>query len=666
MTDDAAPDRESFDELRDLQQADRRQLEEAQRETLLRLALALQHAKAGTWDWDVATGTITWSPELFGLFGLDARAVSASFEAWRNALHPDDAADAESRIGQALAERNRLDSDYRVVLPGGDIRWINSVGQGLYDASGQPTRMIGLCLDITARKHAEEALQRTERSYHHQFAQNTSVMLLIDPNDGTILDANAAAERFYGFTRDQLLSRHITDINVQQATVTREAMESVPADGGVGFKFRHRLADGSVRSVEVSSSRVLFGSRAVLHSIIHDVTDRERADQENAILQAQLQQARKMESIGRLAGGVAHDFNNMLGAILGNVELALDQVGSTGTLREDLEEIKVAALRSADLTRQLLAFARKQTVSLKVLDLNRAVAGILAMLRRLIGENVQLAWLPGDELWTIRMDPSQLDQILTNLCINARDAISSVGKLTVETSNVRLDEDYRALHAESVPGDYVRLTVSDDGCGMDEETQAHLFEPFFTTKGMGKGTGLGLATVYGIVMQNHGSIEVQSEPGHGTTFKICLPRHQATPLPTRRDESGAPAVDARGTILLVEDEATVLRLAKRLLEQIGYVVLAAATPSEALRIAEEHAGEVSLLVTDVVMPEMNGRDLAKKLLSLYPTLKRLFMSGYTADVIADQGVLDDDVNFLQKPFSREALSAAVRRALDDG
>lgn len=394
-----------------------------------------------------------------------------------------------------------------------------------------------------------------------------------------------------------------------------------------------------------------------------DITERKRAELQRAKLESELLQALKMESVGRLAGGVAHDFNNMLGVILGHAELALEQVDPALPLHDDLQEIHKAATRSADLTRQLLAFARKQTVLPKVLDLNDTVAGMLKMLRRLIGEDIRLAWQPGERLWLVRVDPSQLNQILVNLCVNARDAIANVGAVTIATTNCTLDEGDCAQHAGYHAGEYVRLVVKDDGCGMNQDTLSHLFEPFFSTKGPGKGTGLGLATVYGIVQQNEGFIGVRSEAGSGTTFEIYLPRHVGEVQPSASAEP-PPARRGHGTILLVEDEPGIRRTAARMLERDGYAVLVASTPGEAIRIAEGYPGRIHLLVSDVIMPEMNGRELAGHLVRLHPELKLLFMSGYTADVIGVRGVLDGGVHFIQKPFSRSELADKVRGVLD--
>ncbi len=392
------------------------------------------------------------------------------------------------------------------------------------------------------------------------------------------------------------------------------------------------------------------------------IVQRKQAEQEREKLQAQLIQAQKMEAVGRLAGGVAHDFNNMLGVILGYGEMALAKVAKDDPLQTDLAEIITAARRSAEMTRQLLGFARRQTVMPKVVDLNDTVEGILKMLRRLIGEDIALVWLPTKSTWPVKIDPSQVDQILANLCVNARDAINGVGKITIQTSKVTLDNYFCHRHPGAVPGQFMMLAVSDDGCGMNVETTSHLFEPFFTTKEVGKGTGLGLATVYGIVKQNNGYIDFQSEPDRGTSFRIYLPRSTGEADASPKDETNLDLPGSE-TVLLVEDEPSVLQMAAEMLGQLGYRVLPATSSAQALHLAENHRDQIDLLVTDVVMPEMSGKDLAEKLKKFYPHLKTLFMSGYTADVIAHQGVLDEAACFIQKPFSRKALSVKLREAM---
>ncbi|OGV51024.1 MAG: hypothetical protein A2X49_04515 [Lentisphaerae bacterium GWF2_52_8] len=397
-----------------------------------------------------------------------------------------------------------------------------------------------------------------------------------------------------------------------------------------------------------------------------EITERKHAEDAKAKLENQLQQAHRMESVGRLAGGVAHDFNNMLGVIIGRADVAIAQLELNHPVRAHLEEIQKAASRSIDLTRQLLGFARKQTIAPKLLDLNESISGMLKMLQRLIGEDLHLSWHPKPELWLVNFDTSQIDQILTNLCVNARDAIADIGTITIETENVTVDSEYCISHAEFAPGDYVKLTVCDTGCGIDKETLSHIFEPFFTTKKTGRNTGLGLSMVYGIVKQNNGFIKVTSELGHGTSFTIYLPRYTGKNQKTEQPQTPEKRVfSGHETILLVEDEQAVLEMITDMLGSQGYTVLAANTPEEAIRIAEAQGDKVDLIITDVVMPGMNGRNLAKKLQDIYPQLKCLFMSGYTANVIAQHGVLDEGVNFIQKPFSTNDLAHKIRTTLDN-
>jgi signal transduction histidine kinase/CheY-like chemotaxis protein len=392
------------------------------------------------------------------------------------------------------------------------------------------------------------------------------------------------------------------------------------------------------------------------------LAERVLMEREREILRAQLSQAQKLESIGRLAGGVAHDFNNMLHVILGYTELAMGTVPEGAPAHGDLQEVRRAAERSARITRQLLAFARKQTIEPRGLDLNESVEGMLKMLHRLLGEDLDLAWAPAGKPVHVFLDPSQLDQILANLCVNAREAVQGVGRVTLETHSVVIDEAYCEKAPGFVPGEFSVLVVSDDGCGMDERVQEKLFDPFFTTKQ--DGTGLGLATVYGIVKQNDGFINVYSEPGQGSTFRIYLPRHHGVADATA--DRGDPVVLAAAgeTVLVVEDDPSILKLAELMLESLGYAVLGAGTAEDALAVVRGQAGPIHLLVTDVVMPGMNGRELARQLGESRPDLKVLFMSGYTSNVIAHRGVLDDDVHFIPKPFTRALLAAKVREALD--
>jgi len=536
------------------------------------------------------------------------------------------------------------------------------------DLEDQSKGVIFAALDITERKRAEEELQKLAAIVKH-----SAELVNLAAMDGQMIFLNEAGARLLGIEPAEAKCRNIMDI------IPAELMELVQQELWPALQ-EGRTWQGELRYRNLKTGRLTdcqamcftindaeTGKPVYAANISLDITERKRAEAEREKLQAQLLQAQKMESVGRLAGGVAHDFNNTLQAILGHAEMAMEQLDPAQPPYADLAEVRKAAERAAAVTRQLLAFARKQTAAPKLLDLNASVEGMLRMLRRLIGEDIDLAWLPGKGLGAVKMDPSQVDQILANLCVNARDAITGVGKVTIETRAVTFDDAYCARHAGFLPGDYVLLAVSDNGCGMDKHTLDNIFEPFFTTKDVRQGTGLGLATVYGIVKQNDGFINVYSEPGRGSTFKVYLPRHGGTPeqLPGQAD-TAAPAARGHETILLVEDEPAILKVAAMMLQELGYTVLAAASPRESLRLAETHRGKIDLLMTDVVMPEMNGLDLAKKLLGDHPDLKHIFVSGYTANVIAHHGVLEPGVHFVQKPFTMKELAQKVRQVLDHG
>jgi PAS domain S-box-containing protein len=535
---------------------------------------------------------------------------------------------------------------------------------------------LGLHQDITDRKRAEEAVKESERRLR-ALSDNLpgGLVYQIDSGrDGTerrFTYVSAGVERLHGISVAMAMEDpmriygqiHPEDVSMVAAR-ERQALETMSP---LVAEVRVLLPSGRTAwRLFTSAPRRLADGCVIWDGIETDITDRKRAEEEREKLREQLLQSQKMESVGRLAGGIAHDFNNMLSVILGHTEMLIDRLKPDDPLLDDLRTISTAAERSADLTRQLLAFARKQTVAPRVLDLNATVAEMIDMLQRLIGEDIELAWMPGADAGLVRMDPSQIDQVLANLCVNARDAIADTGEITIETGFATFDDARCATHHDCQKGDYSLLAVSDSGCGMDAATVAHLFEPFFTTKDRGKGTGLGLATVYGIVRQNNGFIQVHSEPGHGTTFRIHLPRcaEEMAAVPEKKEAAGATKSGGE-TVLLVEDEPMILDITCRMLDLLGYRTVIAATPGEAIRLAREHAGRIDLLMTDVVMPEMNGRELARNLLSLYPDLKRLFMSGYTADVIAHHGVLDPGVHFLQKPFSMNALAHKLREALAD-
>ena len=601
------------------------------------------------------------------LLGLSVSAVLADARTFYQSIVEEDLPIVLAARQTSSKNMSTSDIEVRVRHTDGEIRWAR--------VASRPRRLTdgrilwdGIQTDITTRKQAEAEARSQTALLEAQLNASIEGILVVDSKGNKILQNRRCVELWK-------IPAHIEEKHDDKEQV--EFVKNLTSDPEA---FVRQVIDLYDHPDETSRDEVSFNDGTVLDRYsapvvgkdgtyfgriwtFRDITDRKRAEQEYVKLQEQLAHAQKMESIGRLAGGVAHDFNNMLGVILGYVELALEDLDPAQPLHHVLGEVQKAANRSAALTRQLLAFARKQTIAPKVLDLNEIVVGLLKMLKRLVGENIKLDWRPDTSLWPVRIDPSQIDQILANLCVNARDAIADVGTIAVTTANATVDTEVRAAHPEAVPGDYVQLTVRDDGCGMDAETLARIFEPYFTTKGMGRGTGLGLATVYGTVRQSNGFIHVDSARGKGTTFTIYLPRHVGHAGHAQPESASAPAKLGNATILVVEDEISLLNLATTVLERLGHTVLAAATPTEAIRLAEAHKGQLQLLITDVVMPEMNGRDLAKRLLSICPGLKNLFMSGYTDDLITHHGALDEGVEFIQKPFSARDLADKVHEVL---
>ncbi len=512
--------------------------------------------------------------------------------------------------------------------------------------------------DISVRKKAELSLQESELKFR-TVVQNAQAIIFILDDNGIFLLSEGQTLSKIGLEPGEVVGMSAFELYRDNPDVLEAITRALSGE----LTRTVNVVDDVFLDVVYSPYCSVFDKRSGVIGVAIDITERIKAEKEKETLQAQLLQAQKMESVGRLAGGVAHDFNNMLSVILGHAQLAMMQCTSSEPIISHLKAIEKSALRSAELIQQLLAFARRQNVTPKILDLNDRVTGMLTMLQRLIGENIDLAWMPGAGLWPVKIDPSQIDQLLANLCVNSRDAIIGVGKVTIETENVAFDKEYCAVHTGFKCGEYVMLAVSDNGHGMNKEVLDRLFEPFFTTKEIGKGTGLGLATVYGVIKQNEGFINVYSEPDNGSTFKVYLPRFAGEAI--KETVKGTPAMPkGRGEmVLLVEDEAAILNVAREMLEKLGYKVLTAGTPGEALLQAKAQGTEISLLITDVVMPEMHGRDLAKLISDINPGLKCLFASGYTANVIAHNGVLDEGVYFLQKPFSIKDLAVKVREVL---
>jgi PAS domain S-box-containing protein len=526
--------------------------------------------------------------------------------------------------------------------------------------AGRPAALV-VAADVTERKQAEEALRHSEERFRSAF-EHSGIGMALQEMDGRYRRVNPALCDMVGYTEDELLA-------------TTYGILTHPEDLAADLEHDRRMLEGGTSSYQREKRYVHRRGHAVWVlasvSLVRDsrghpmyfLVQSQDISQRKA-LEEQLRQTQKMEAIGRLAGGVAHDFNNLLTVITGRSQLLLGRLGPDDPLRRHIDLIEKGAARAAGLTRQLLAFSRKQLLQPKVLDFNLLVSEMTGMLRRLISEDVELTTVPDRALGRVKADPTQLEQVLLNLALNARDAMPGGGRLTIETANVDLDETYARGHVAVRPGPHVMLAVSDTGVGMDAATQLHLFEPFFTTKGPGKGTGLGLATVYGIVKQSGGHVWVYSEPGRGTTVKVYLPRVEDAADP--REPVPPPAEPPRGreTVLLVEDDEGLRDLAREILEAHGYTVLEARHGVDALLTAERHRAAIHLLVTDVVMPQMGGRELAERLTALRPEMRVLYMSGYTENAIVHHGVVESGVALLQKPFTPDALPRKVREVLD--
>jgi len=542
-------------------------------------------------------------------------------------------------------------------------RWFTMYVTPLGDSGGG---VVIAHTDNTSRKRMEMALVESEKRFQDIASASSDWFWEMD-REGRYTYASESVAKVLGWTPSEMAGRSVLDGFPAGDRPGMEARYQRLFSEARGFRnlpATQVRKDGTLCHLLTSGTPLLddAGTPKGFRGLDRDVTDVRAAEEQHLRLEGELAQAQKLESIGRLAGGVAHDFNNMLGVILGQAEVAMMMPGSK-PFHPFLGEIVKAARRSGDLTRQLLAFARKQVITPRVLDLNETIQGMLKMLGRLIGEDITLAWMRKEGLWSIRMDPSQIDQILANLAVNARDAILGVGRVTIGLENVRVGKDFLQEHPEAVEGEFVALSVADSGCGIAPDVLKHIFEPFFTTKAMGKGTGLGLATVFGIVKQNEGFILVESQPGKGARFRIYLPRHQGAEAGAGGEAVPAIPTGHGETILLVEDEATVLVATRMLLEQLGYVVLPAQGAARALEIEDAFQGTLDLLLTDVVMPEMNGRELSEWIRNRRPGLPVLFMSGYTADILDPHGVLEEGVHFIQKPASVLELARGVEGVL---
>jgi two-component system cell cycle sensor histidine kinase/response regulator CckA len=574
-------------------------------------------------------------------------------------IHPDDTQPTRSSFRDLLASGTSARIALRLRNKTGEWVDVEAILSAINDDAHAVSGILLSAREITERRRVEAALRESEERYRLITENSSDLISLIElDSDPRQIYASPSYLMVLGYDPTELVDTgQLELIHPDDRSNTTDQFLRIATNGTAQATYRVRHADGSWRWIEVQATAITQQGRSYAVAVGRDITERKR-------LEDQFLQAQKMESVGRLAGGLAHDFNNLLTAIMGNLELALDALPSDHIARDDLGEIQKATDRAAGLTRQLLAFARRQAIEPRIINLNDLIRNMDKLLRRLIGEDIDLVTLPAPELGQVKADPGQIEQVIVNLAVNARDAMPDGGKLTIETRNVMLDQNYTQQHIGMAPGNYVLLAVSDTGTGIDEETLRRIFEPLFTTKEKGRGTGLGLSTCYGIIQQHGGNIWPYSEVGHGSTFRVYLPRVDA-PVeahPQQGDVSALP--HGTETVLLAEDEAAVRTMAARVLRERGYTVLEAIDGDEGLRVAREYAGPIHLLLTDVVMPHMSGRTLVDQVSGIYPSTKVLFISGYADSAIIHQGQLDPGVEFLHKPFSPSALARKVREVLD--
>ncbi len=597
--------------------------------------------------------------EIAGLTPDEARGTG-----WAAGLHPDDRERVFTAWYECARTGGEFKLDYRFRTRAGKVTWVSGNAILLADAAGEPSGFLGTISDITAKKQAIEDLHRSQERYRALFEQSLDSNVVIDGGTGEIVEFNDRAYGDLGYTREEFQQLTIADIDaIESSDDVTEHVRKIMHEGSDIFETRHRTKNGDIRDRLVSSKKLSIPGSNLVSSVWCDITERKR-------LEDQLRHVHKMEALGQLAGGVAHDFNNLLTVILANAEtlLSTSMPGAAALTDErtvvSLEQIKTAGQRAATLTRQLLAFSRKEVTRIEVLDPVTMITGTQSLLRRLIGEHITLSFEPEPDVAHIRADANQIEQMIMNLVVNAADAMPDGGTITVNVANTELSTAHVTAHTGARAGPHVVFTVRDSGVGMTPNTMSRMFEPFFTTKPVGKGTGLGLATVYGVVTRAEGHVTCESEPGKGTTFSVYLPATQSESVhPEGATSKDVPRGDE--VVLVCEDEAMVRDVTCAALRSRGYDVLVASHGREALRIADERDTPIDLLVSDLVMPEMNGLQLAKALSDRYPQMRTLFVSGYPSDIIEAPRDAGEQVEFLQKPFGPTALLRRVRRILDD-
>jgi PAS domain S-box-containing protein len=634
-----------------------------------RFELATSAVTSAIYDCAFRNGTVVWTQGLTELTGYRLDEAGPTSAWWLERVHPDDRARVEERFKSTAASGSDFEAEYRFQAKDGRYLDVLDRGRFVRDAAGRPVRIVGSMIDISARKRADAVVQTSEARHRAVLESAMDAIVGMD-HEGRVTEFNPSAERMFGRSRADVLGRELASVIIPPSyrEAHRRGVARYLATGhtvilGGRVEVTALRADGTEFPVELTVTRVRTEDPPAFNAYIRDLTEQKRAESARSSLEAQLQQAQKMEAVGRLAGGVAHDFNNLLTVITGRAHMLLTRLKPGEPMHRDVELIQKTSQRAVALTSQLLAFSRKQVVQPRVVELGPVVADLAPMLQRMIGEDLELSVGPVEGSGRVKVDPSQMQQVLMNLLVNARDAMPGGGRITVSIRDAEVNERTALGQANLPPGPYVTLAVSDTGTGMSAETAAHIFEPFFTTKDQGKGTGLGLSTVYGIVEQSRGHIEVQSELGRGTTFTIYLPR-VAEPL-----TAGAPAEATRRlrttarTVLVVDDEPEVLELATEILRRVGYSVLEASDGPAALEVAARHPGEIHLLMTDMVMPGMSGRDLAERMRARRASLRVLYISGYVQDASARAALASEHSAFVAKPFTPEFLIDRVRELL---
>lgn len=632
--------------------------------------LALDAAQLGWWQYYPERQLSVWDARYGEIFELSGTGCHID-EIVDSRIHPEDRSPLMEKVERYLRTDDDyvFDAEYRLRCDEGRIKWIQAYGiktSDQTDPRGESVCMVGTVEDISERKQIELDLVASEKRLR-VFIENAPAALVMMDNEMRYLCYSQQWLELFGLNgRDMIGQNHYEVFPEIPEKIRRNHRRVLQGEHLSSKNEKIERKDGVVQIVNWSAIpwKDRDGSIGGLILFIDDITRQKAIEEEKENLVNQLNQAQRMESVGRLAGGVAHEFNNMLSVILGFTEFAMDKVTCSDEIYEDLLEVKNAANRSVDITQQLLTFARKQTAEPQIIDMNDAISGLLKMLQQLIGENIKLTWVPQSQLWRVRIDPGQLNQILANLCINAENAIENIGEILIKTANVVLQEG--DIQQDVEPGEYVLLTVTDNGCGMDQEMVEHIFDPFYTTKDVGEGSGLGLSTVYGIVQQNKGIITVETGVGEGTAFFIYLPRTVAIDQKVQPEKKTGKKSQRKGgeAILLVEDEASIVKVTTKILQTLGYVVQPFSNPYDALHFIKNENQEINLLLTDIIMPDMNGRDLAEKAAAILPDIKVLFMSGYPDTIIDKNLVCGENVSFLAKPFTSSEMSRKIRDILD--